>query len=268
MQNDIDSVSTNATTTEDDTASATIYDSAADLKITKTHNYITSYAPGSNVTFEILVNNVGNLATVGTSMITDILPSGLSFVSATGTGWTCQGTSNISCSRYDVLAPGMSFAPVMITANISATSTLPITNTARVSSFIDYNPANDTATDTVNVYIAPAPGSGINVNVGGGGSYTGPSIILPFVIAPSVSSAINSQIVNTVTSQVIPPVLIKTVAAINANTPNVTTAKIKKVIRKRLADTGANSMYIVLIAAALLITLMFILRKRKEEKSL
>ena len=65
--------------------------------------------------------------------MTDTLPAGVTFVSASGTGWTCTNTGNVSvtCTRAS-LATGAT-APmitVMVTAPTQAGS---LTNTASVA---------------------------------------------------------------------------------------------------------------------------------------
>ena len=63
----------------------------------------------------------------GPFTVTDQLPSGLTYVSATGTGWTCTGTETISCTHAAALAAG---ADTSITVVTTMTGTGTITNIA------------------------------------------------------------------------------------------------------------------------------------------
>ena len=117
---------------------------AADLSMVKTGP---ATAPaGSNLTYSLIVANAGPSTATGVSM-TDTLPAGTTFVSATGTGWTCTNAANVSvtCTRPTLLtgttAPGIS---VVVTAPAQGAS---LTNSATVSSATnDPDPANNTDT--------------------------------------------------------------------------------------------------------------------------
>ena len=86
--------------------------------------------------------------------VVDTLPAGTTFVSATGTNWTCTGTTTVTCNRTGGnLAPGA--APnITIVVTAPATSGA-ITNTATVSSPNDNTPGNNTATATTTVNTPP-----------------------------------------------------------------------------------------------------------------
>lgn len=118
---------------DDDDATARI--DAVDLLLEKT-GPATVHA-GANMTWEIVVSNPTTAYTgtptdtaVGPFIVTDTLPAGVTFVSATGTGWTCSsapayGTNpaSVQCVRTnsaDTLAPDASFAPIQITVAIPA----------------------------------------------------------------------------------------------------------------------------------------------------
>ena len=62
-----------------------------DLRITKTHTP-GSFAQGSSTGFYTLTpGNIGAAPTTGMVTVVDTLPAGMTFVSATGTGWSCGG---------------------------------------------------------------------------------------------------------------------------------------------------------------------------------
>ena len=119
---------------------------------------VTSTLPataGSNVTFQIQPRNGGPSAAVN-AVVTDPLPAGWTFVSASGTGWACGATGQtVRCTRASL--------PVGNTDNITVVATAPatvavggttFTNTASISSDTpDGNAGNNS--DAVNVPVRP-----------------------------------------------------------------------------------------------------------------
>lgn len=117
---------------------------AADIAITKAVNNATP-AVGSNVTFTVTAHNLGPDPTT-VLQVTDILPAGLTFVSAIAS----VGTYTSGTGIWDIgaLAVGAT-ATLQITVKVLGTSV--VTNTAvRTSSTpVDPNPTNDRASTTV-----------------------------------------------------------------------------------------------------------------------
>ncbi len=114
---------------------------AADLAITKTGPATVVAAGG--VSYQLTATNNGPSDATGVS-VTDTLPAGVTFVSATGTGWTCTNVGNVSVTcTMPLLATGAT-APtitVLVTAPAQSGS---LSNTATVSSATaDPNPANN-----------------------------------------------------------------------------------------------------------------------------
>lgn len=99
----------------------------ADLTITKT-TASTTAGTGSNVTYTITVDNDGP-STATNVIVTDDLPAGLAFVSATPSQGTCNATDPISCN-LGTLANGAT-AMVSVVATVTATAGT-IANTASV----------------------------------------------------------------------------------------------------------------------------------------
>jgi len=106
---------------------------AAYLAVSKAQDFV-PYAPGvvlpgATVTYTIVVTNNGpsTPATVG---IVDTLASGVGFVAAGGSGWTCTFSApNVSCSYGPPLPPGSS-ASVLITVTAPLASSTVFTNAA------------------------------------------------------------------------------------------------------------------------------------------
>ena len=106
---------------------------------------------GTNATFEVDVINQGPSAAYRVQLV-DTLPAGTSFVSATGTGWTCAASGqDITCSR-DRLDPGTSTITVVAKVSASVPNGTRLTNTAEVSTqTTETNTGDNTASSTVDV---------------------------------------------------------------------------------------------------------------------
>ncbi len=124
--------------------SATV--SAPDLKLTKTRDTATPTA-GSNSTYTLKVENVGSAKTQGQVTVSDPIPANTTFVSATGTGWTCSATTTITCTRSDALAAGAAYPTISVTIKLANNYSGTLTNTGTVSGGGDGNLANDTSQD-------------------------------------------------------------------------------------------------------------------------
>jgi hypothetical protein len=86
--------------------------------------------------------------------VVDTLPSGVTFVSATGTNWTCNNASGtVTCNRTGGNLPPGAAPDITIVVTAPATAG-PLTNTATVSSPNDNTPGNNTATATTTVTAA------------------------------------------------------------------------------------------------------------------
>ena len=124
----------------------------ADLGITKTH--AGDFTAGQNGTFSIGVHNYGPEIATGTTTVTDTLPAGLSFVSGTGTGWSCAAVGQVvTCHHSSTsVAIGADLPTLTLTVAVGAGAASSIQNTAAVSHpMFDGTGGNQTATDTVTV---------------------------------------------------------------------------------------------------------------------
>lgn len=128
----------------------------SDLAITKTHSG--SLQVGSNAVFTIGVSNNGPNAEPGPIVVTDNLPTGLSFVSGTGSGWSCSAAGQlVTCTRTSALANGASTPNITLTTFVSAPASPSITNIASVSGTnFDNVSSNSSNTDTAAVSASPS----------------------------------------------------------------------------------------------------------------
>lgn len=116
---------------------------SSDLSITKTAA-ATAYA-GDNVTYTLLVTNNGPDATSGVITVTDVLPAGTSFVSASGAGWACGYAplpSTVTCTSSTSLPNAGSSTPISLVLAMPSSGTT-VTNTAHVAHTNDGNAANN-----------------------------------------------------------------------------------------------------------------------------
>jgi uncharacterized repeat protein (TIGR01451 family) len=106
---------------------------------------------GSSFSYQITVTNTGPSDNTGPIDVTDPLPTGETFVSAGGTGWTCSDTTEVTCSLAAGLVDGTTSAPITLTVVIDPSLPPgPLSNTATVNSGGTPDPdPGSTSTDTV-----------------------------------------------------------------------------------------------------------------------
>lgn len=125
---------------------------APDLTVTKSHGG-TSWVSGSNGTFGLLVRNVGTAATTEPITVVDTLPAGLTFVSATGGGFSCTHTGQtVRCVRATALAAGAS-ATITLTVRAAVSTARTVTNVVTVTTPNDVDTTNNRDTDSVPVTV-------------------------------------------------------------------------------------------------------------------
>jgi uncharacterized repeat protein (TIGR01451 family)/fimbrial isopeptide formation D2 family protein len=125
----------------------------ADLAITKVHNG-TNFTAGQNGSYTIKVQNLGPEIATGTATVNDVLPTGLTFVSGTGTGWTCGVVGQtVTCNNSAPSIALNAFLPdLTLTVAVDGTAAASTQNTATVTHpMFDGTGGNSTATDTVAV---------------------------------------------------------------------------------------------------------------------
>ncbi len=128
-----------------------------DLRLTKSH--AGSFTVGVNGVYTITVDNtLGTAPSTGTITVADTLPAGLTFVSATGTSWTCSAVGQVvTCTSNAVIAAGTTSAnPITLTVAVASTAVPSVTNQAAVSGGGEpaANNGNNSAFDPTNVSAA------------------------------------------------------------------------------------------------------------------
>src|SRR5205085_1672040 len=136
-------------TTPNTSTQATTVNTSADLSIVKTDSPDPATA-GNNLTYTLSVTNAGpsNAASLSVS---DPLPAGTSFVSASGTGWTCANSSGTVTSTRASLAvttaPDITF---VVTVDPPPPATPPFPYTTLFRSSDPTTPNTSTQATTVN----------------------------------------------------------------------------------------------------------------------
>lgn len=132
---------------------------------------------GSQGVFVLTIRNVGSGATLGPIVVRDTLPSGLTFVSMSASGWSCSGTQSLTCTSSGTLAAGATLPPVVMRVAIDANAIPSVTNTASVTTpgDIDEHGGVNISSLSFSPEIPPTdtPGGGGGGGSGGGGGRRG-----------------------------------------------------------------------------------------------
>ncbi|WP_426687819.1 beta strand repeat-containing protein [Rhodanobacter ginsengiterrae] len=158
-----------------------------DLGITKSH--AGNFATGTNGSYNLAVHNYSFYATSGTTTVTDTLPTGLSYVSASGSGWTCSAAGqNVTCSNPSTVASGGNLPPITLTVAVAGNAPASVSNTATVTTLGDYSKANNSSTDVATVVRSDLSSSTKTVLDTNGGD-TNPGDTLRYTITLTNSTA-------------------------------------------------------------------------------
>jgi len=102
---------------------------AAVLSVSKTHTG--TFTQGSTAQWNITVNNTSSGGTTnGTVSVTDSLPTGYSVTSFSASGWSCSGTTSVTCTTTNTEPGGSSFPAIEMTVSVPANSATSVSNTA------------------------------------------------------------------------------------------------------------------------------------------
>jgi uncharacterized repeat protein (TIGR01451 family) len=119
-------VSSNTTTT------TVVPPTPAALAVTKSHSG--NFSAGANASYTLQVANTGGTAVTGTTTVTDTLATGLTYVSGTGTGWTCGAVGQlVTCTSSSSVAAYGSMSAITLTVAVGAGMGTSVDNTASVA---------------------------------------------------------------------------------------------------------------------------------------
>lgn len=105
----------------------------SNMGLTKTGE--TTLIPGTNTFYTLKATNGGPDAMSGALQVIDTLPNGLTYVSGSGSGWTCSANAQVvTCNWPGTLANGALAPDLVISASVGAGVTGSVTNTAVLTS--------------------------------------------------------------------------------------------------------------------------------------
>jgi uncharacterized repeat protein (TIGR01451 family) len=108
-------------------------------------------------TYTIYVSNNGTTSTTQPATFTETLPTGFTFGSASGSGWSASASGQVVTGTYSgTLAPGNGSSPLTITFSIASNASGSLSDSASVTSAEDVFTENGTAGNTVTVGV-PTP---------------------------------------------------------------------------------------------------------------
>ncbi|ACL02916.1 conserved repeat domain protein [Desulfatibacillum aliphaticivorans] len=139
-------------TNDSDSDTVTVH-ALADLSITKSHTG--DFGSESTGSYDIVVTNNGPTEDPSATIyVMDTLPTGLTYNSVSGTGWSLASSSgqDYTFAHAGPLASGSSLDTLTVTVYASSSAVGTVINTATVSSAAnDDDATNDTATDSTTV---------------------------------------------------------------------------------------------------------------------
>jgi len=121
-----------------------------DLTIAKSH----SGSFGDTGTYTIVVQNTGGASTAGAVNVTDALPAGMTGMTMSGTGWSCN-LGNLTCTRSNALPISTAYPPITLIVSVHNGIAASVINTANVSGGGDVSAGNKSASDPTNIILAP-----------------------------------------------------------------------------------------------------------------
>jgi sugar lactone lactonase YvrE len=130
-----------------------IGDPFPDLSVDAAHGLM---AVGFEGQLHVKIDNIGSLATSGAITLTEVLPTGLLFVAASGDGWSCSAVGQtVTCLTSQPLAPGDSAA---LTLSVAVDDRAPTTlfHSPSIETSGDLGVSNNSTSDPV-VLFSPEP---------------------------------------------------------------------------------------------------------------
>jgi LPXTG-motif cell wall-anchored protein len=131
-----------------------------DLKLVKT---LTGATPkrGGTAEWLLTVANIGTAAAIGPITVEDELVNTLTYLSASGDGWTCSATGQtVRCTYSGDIASNVEISSLHILTSVSKTAIGKITNAATVlGTSVEVETVNNESAATISVVKLPVTGS-------------------------------------------------------------------------------------------------------------
>ena len=122
----------------------------ANLSVTKSH--VGNFQQGQNgASYSLRVSNSGTATTSGLITVTDNLPTGLSFASAGGSGWSCAAAGQVvTCTSSAAIASGGNSA-ITVAVNVAIDAPATVVNQASVACLATCTTSGKPATDPTTI---------------------------------------------------------------------------------------------------------------------
>jgi uncharacterized repeat protein (TIGR01451 family) len=217
---DVDQYDVSSTLAPGQTSASTVYSSGADLvllmaqvvsatsdpavDLAVTSSHTGTFVAGGTGQYAITVSNAASSEREdNTVTVKDTLPAGLTFNSATGTGWSCSAAGQIvTCTHAATLNPGASFPTLTLTVNVTEAAAASVTNSVTVSTpSYELVTTNNTATD-VTATLDPTLTSNSKTVVDLNGGEASPGDTLRYTV--TLTESAGGQAVNVSLSDDIP----------------------------------------------------------------
>ncbi len=101
------------------------------------------FVVGEDSVLVLTVTNVGTSTSSGTATVTNTLPASLTYGSVSASGWTCTGSSTMTCATATPVASGGSLPEIVLHVVPTAAAVPVAANRASLSITGDPNPANN-----------------------------------------------------------------------------------------------------------------------------
>lgn len=135
--------------------------SFVDVSIVKTNGG--AFRVGLTGRYTLSIRNNGTLPTSGMITVVDALPNGLTFLAASGAGWTCGNAGQVVTCTRNLAIPVATTSQILLDVAVGVAAFPTVTNVATVQLAGDANAANNTAQSptTVRAGFTPTPTASI-----------------------------------------------------------------------------------------------------------
>jgi uncharacterized repeat protein (TIGR01451 family)/fimbrial isopeptide formation D2 family protein len=164
----------------------------ADLAIDSTHSG--TWAAGGSGSYTLAVHNNGPQPATGTTTVTDTIPTGLTYASASGTGWSCSYSApTVTCTTTSSVASGANLPSIIVGVTIDSGAPASVNNVAAVSNGVfDNVAANNSDSDATTILHPDLSGAGTTktvVDLNGGDADPGDTLRYTITLAESGGAA-------------------------------------------------------------------------------